>query len=111
MMNLLRSKDWKILSLVRLVLGRMADIKKGFSDNSDDRQNNDVQLLRRASVKRESRTRPTKTVWRISNHRIQRQPIRAGIESLSDKFIFFEFQNSLEDLASKYLAISFLIGA
>ncbi len=42
----------------------MTDIEVRFADNSDDRRISDVQLLSRASVKRESRVRPTKTLTR-----------------------------------------------
>jgi hypothetical protein len=38
----------------------MANVKVRFANNSDDRRISDVQLLSRASVKRESGSRPTK---------------------------------------------------
>jgi len=44
----------------RLIFQGMPYIEKRFSDNSDYWRINDVQLLGRASVKRESRSRPTK---------------------------------------------------
>ena len=47
-----------------------ADVEKCFTDNCDDRRIRDVQLLRRASVKREPRSRPTK------NHVANLTPLR-----------------------------------
>src|SRR5438067_11070875 len=38
----------------------MPDVEKGFADNSDDWRISDVQFLGRASVKRKSRSCPTK---------------------------------------------------
>jgi hypothetical protein len=48
----------------------MCNVKKCFANNSDDRRIVDVQLLSRASVKRKSRTRPTK------NHFANLTPLR-----------------------------------
>jgi hypothetical protein len=49
-------------SVCFLIFKRMTDIEKRFARNSDDGSLIERQLLSRASVKRESRTRPTKTV-------------------------------------------------
>ena len=48
----------------------MADVEKCFTDNCNDRRISDVQLLSRASVKREPRSRPTK------NHVANLTPLR-----------------------------------
>ena len=45
-----------------LVFKRMTDIEERFAGNGDDGRLIERQLLSRASVKRESRTRPTKDI-------------------------------------------------
>jgi len=45
----------------------MTDIEERFAGNGDDGSLIERQLLSRASMKRESRSRPTKTVVRISH--------------------------------------------
>jgi hypothetical protein len=42
-----------------LILERVANVEVSFADNCDDGRISDIQLLGRAGVKRESRTRPT----------------------------------------------------
>ena len=53
-----------------MIFGRMSNVEKGFANNSDDRRSSDVQFLSRASVKKESRSRPTK------NHVANLAPLR-----------------------------------
>src|SRR6266487_719669 len=50
----------EILSPVGLIFGSVANVEKCFANNSDDRRISDAQLLSRASMKRESGSRPTK---------------------------------------------------
>ena len=57
--NLPNSTFRHVLSPIRLIFGRMADIPKCFADYRDDRRFVDRKFSRRANVQRKSRSRPT----------------------------------------------------